>query len=40
MAAFADTFPLFEMMCVAMLPLLFFMKKTHSGKKPIVMDPW
>jgi len=26
------------MMYVAMLPLLFSMKKTHAGKKPIVMD--
>ena len=38
MLAFADTFYIFGLMCMAMLPLLFFMKKTYAGTKPIAMD--
>jgi len=38
MMAFADTFWIMGMLCILLLPLIFLMRRTHAGKKPIVMD--
>jgi DHA2 family multidrug resistance protein len=38
MMAFADTFWIMGILCLALLPLIFLMRRTHAGKKPIVMD--
>jgi DHA2 family multidrug resistance protein len=38
MMAFADTFWIMGILCLALLPLIFLMRKTHAGKKPMVMD--
>ena len=38
MMAFADTFWIMGVLCIILLPLIFLMRRTHAGKKPIVMD--
>jgi DHA2 family multidrug resistance protein len=38
MMAFADTFWIMGALCIALLPLLLLMRRTHAGTKPVVMD--
>ena len=35
MMAFADTFWIMGILCLVLLPLIFFMRKTHAGKGPL-----
>jgi len=35
MMAFADTFWIMGVLCLALLPLIFFMRRTHAGKGPL-----
>jgi hypothetical protein len=35
MMAFADTFWVMGVLCISLLPLIFFMRKTHAGRGPM-----
>jgi len=35
MMAFADTFWIMGVLCISLLPLIFFMRKTHAGRGPL-----
>jgi DHA2 family multidrug resistance protein len=35
MMAFADTFWVMGVLCISLLPLIFFMRRTHAGKGPL-----
>jgi len=38
MMAFADTFWIFGMICIVLLPFLLFMRRTHAGKGPVPVE--
>lgn len=38
MMAFSDAFWIMGILCFALLPLIFLMRRTMAGKKPVVMD--
>jgi hypothetical protein len=35
MMAFADTFWIMGVLCLSLLPLIFFMRRTHAGTGPL-----
>jgi MFS transporter, DHA2 family, multidrug resistance protein len=38
MMAFSDTFWIMGALCIVLLPLIFLMRKTHAGRKPVPME--
>jgi DHA2 family multidrug resistance protein len=38
MMAYADTFWLFGMLCIVLLPFLLLMRRTHAGKGPVAVE--